>query len=98
MCIGPQADLPNPRQQLAEFRFAGKVCAQGQGVDEKPDHFFEFGATLAGNGRADDEIILPRNAEKQHIKSGQQRHVERHIVSPAKFAQRLVRAIGGLDE
>ena len=62
------------RQMLAEGG-AGRGCRpQGQRIDEKSDHGFGFDLRASGHRRPDDEILLLRPAQEEHLDERQQSH------------------------
>ncbi len=72
--VGAQRRLLHARQQGAEGRVVVQARAQDQGVDEEADEPFQLGEVPAGDGRADDDVVLARVARQQRLEGRQQRH------------------------
>ncbi len=72
--VGAQRHLLHLLEQLAEGGAALHLRAHHQGVDEEADEALQLTPLAAGDGRADDDVVLPRVARQQHLEGGQQRH------------------------
>ena len=58
MGVGVEDGLPGPREELPEAEVAGEVGAEDERVDEEADEAFGLGPGAAGDGRADDDVVL----------------------------------------
>ena len=74
MGICPQTHLTHPAQQFSECGIARQVRAQNQGVDKKPDQFFDLDAVTVGDGRTYDDVPLTCIAAEQYLEACQQQH------------------------
>jgi len=89
--VSAETGLAHARHQLAEGRVAREVCAQRQRVDEEADERLQLGARAAGDGRADDDVRLPRVACQQELEGREQRHEERRALRAAQRLKRVGR-------
>src|SRR5205814_332571 len=62
-----------------------EVGAQHEGVDEKPDQVFEFGAVASGGDGAHGDIGLPGPAAQQQLAGRHQRHEQGAVVAAAEL-------------
>ena len=77
------ANLP---QQLGAGGGRAEVGAHDQGVGEEADQRLELDAPAVGDGRADQDRVLPRVAVKEGLEGGQQRHEEGHALAAGEIA------------
>jgi hypothetical protein len=87
MGVGAQGCLPHPPQELNEGRVAAEIRTQGQQVDEEPHKLFRLSAVPVGHIRTDQNIGLPRQLGQQQLEGSQQRHKQRHALTPAHSPQ-----------
>src|SRR5262245_61178567 len=87
MHIRAECDFAYLRQQFGKGWITGEVVAQHQHVDEEADEVLGFTAISIGNAAADHNIFLPAIAMKQCLKSRQQRHKERYILTAAEVIE-----------
>ena len=80
-------------EQFAEARVARQVAAHDERVDEKPDQAFELGTTSPGDRCADGDIVLARVAVEEHLKCGQQRHVQSRALVSTEGSHRVERGL-----
>src|SRR5215217_3901998 len=78
-----QCYFSDSSHQLAEGWIAGEVRPQHERVDEEADQLFSLYKVAPRNGRADDEVRLPRVPIEQCLERRQQRHKERHSFTTA---------------
>ena len=86
--VGPQRDLADAAEQLAEARVARQVGPQRQHVHEEADQPLDLGAVPVGDRRADDDVVLAAVAVEQGLEGGQQRHEGRRALAPAERVER----------
>ena len=77
MGIGLERHLTDPAQEPREARLAGEIAAQHQGVDEQADQPFDFFPAAVGDGRADRDVVLARDAPQKRHERRRQGHVKR---------------------
>ncbi len=82
MRIRAQRRLLHAGQHGAEGRAVLQARAQDQGVDEEADEPFQLGEAPAGDGRADDDVLLPGVAGQQQLEGRQQHHEGRGALAP----------------
>src|SRR5690606_13353153 len=66
-----------------------EVGPEHQAVEEEADEALDLGAVAAGNGRADDDVLLRSVATEQDLEGGEQRHEERGALLAREAAERL---------
>ena len=82
----PQCDVTDTFEQFAKRRVARSVGAQDQHVEEAPDQSLELGSPPVDGRRPHRDVILPRDAAKQHDEGRQHGHEERaSALSPQLF-------------
>ena len=72
--VGSQGHGAHLRQQLAEGGVAGEIGAQHEGIGEEADEVLGFGLAAAGDGGADDDVLLAGVAVEQGLEGGQEGH------------------------
>src|SRR4026209_845899 len=85
--IRTQAHFLHSLQQLDKCRLAAQVNAQRQGVYEGSDQPFGVLIIPTGEWRADYDVVLPAIALEQSLKRGEERHEQRHALTPAQLLQ-----------
>ena len=71
MLVRVQNNFANMLEQRSETWIAGEVCAQHQRVDEESDKFFSFDTASAGDGCADDDVVLSGMTEQESFEGCQ---------------------------
>ena len=89
MRVRAQARLPNPPQQLAEPRGAGKIGPKDEGVHEKADQPLQLRPVPPRDGGAHDDVFLAAVAGQKDFVGGQQRHEQGRPLAPGQRRQRL---------
>src|SRR5947209_1386270 len=89
MRVSAEADLAHAPQKLAEGRAAREARPQHQRVDEEADERFEVLAVAPRDGRADDNVRLPRLPVEQNFEGREQRHEERRTLLAAEPPERV---------
>ncbi len=74
MVVGAERGVAHLREQLPERRLLLQPRAQDEGVDEEADERLGLTETAAGDGGADDDIVLAAVAGQHGLEGGQQRH------------------------
>ncbi len=87
--VGGERGLPHLLQQREERSARVDASAQGQVVDEEADEPFGPRVIPAGDGRADDEVVLSGVAVQQDLEGGQQRHERRRALPPREGLELL---------
>ena len=59
-------------------------------LTKKPISGFDLACGAAGDGRADDQIVLAAVAARAALEGGEQRHEQRRPCRPAQLAERRV--------
>ncbi len=86
--VSVQGDAAHAAQQLAQGGVAVEPGAQHQGVEEEADEALELGLVAAGDGRADDDVVLAGVAAEHELEGGQQSHEGRGALTAAQLRQR----------
>src|SRR5438477_9449354 len=94
MTEGTHDSLTHARQDFTEGGIAGEVRPQGQRVYERADQVLGLKHRAAGNGRTDDNVVLPAIAEEESLECRQQRHEHRYVFAAAELLE-LGREFGG---
>lgn len=71
---GIEGGLFDAFEELSEGGLSVELCAEGQGVDEESDEWFEFGACASGDGCTDGEVGLPCEACEEDLECGEECH------------------------
>src|SRR6185295_3049160 len=87
MGVSTERCLAHAFQQLSKLRFAGKVCAQHEGVGKKPYQRLQLLAASIRNRRAHNDVRLVGVTIEKGFESCQQRHEQSHPLLGAKFLQ-----------
>src|SRR6185295_4838338 len=88
--VSAERRFPHASEQFAEARIARKIRAQDECVEEETDEIFSLDAGATGDGRADVDLVLAVVAMEQGLKSGQQRHKQRHVLAQAERLERVL--------
>ncbi len=86
--VSVQGDAAHAAQQLAQGGVAVEPGAQHQGVEEEADQALELGLIAAGDGRADDDVVLAGVAAEHELEGGQQGHEGCGALTAAQLRQR----------
>ncbi len=92
--VGAQGGLTHLPQQLEEGQTAFSASAQHEGVDEEADEAFGLRMTAAGDGGADDDVLLAGIAGEQHLEGGQQQHEGRGALALGQGLEGLAQIAG----
>ena len=97
MRVGVERQVPHIPQQLPKRQIAGDIRSQHQGVHEGADQVLNLQPVTVGDGCADHQIPLLREAVKQAEKSGQEHHVERHSFTHTELLQAIHQRPGEIE-
>ncbi len=86
--VGPQGAFAHAGEELAERGRVVQARAQGQDVGEEADDAFQLGEAAAGDGGADDDVVLAGVAGQQGLEGGQQGHEEGDALLLAEVLER----------
>ena len=95
--VGSQGHGAHPPQQLAEGRIVREIRAQHEGIDEEADEVLGLGLVAAGDGRADDDVLLAGVAVEQGLESGQEGHERGDAGRPAQRFDLVEQPLGQCD-
>ncbi len=84
MGVGAERRLLHLSQQLPERHPGAQPRAQRERVHEEADQALQLDRPTAGDGRADDDVVLARVARHQDLERGEERHERRHPFTPAE--------------
>src|SRR5260221_1697274 len=84
MRVSGERNAANPSQQFPESRVSRQVAAQHERVEEKSNQLFRFNLRTPGDGRADENVLLPRVTQQQRLNRRQQQHEQRDVFLPAQ--------------
>ena len=85
---GPERRVAHRREQAAEGRIAGRPRPDHHRVDEEPDQALDLGPRAVGDRRADEQVLLSRDAREERREAGEEQHVERRPLPPRRLAER----------
>ena len=89
MGIRAQRGLSHFLEQIGERHVVANARAQHQGVHEKADQLLHLGARAPGNGRSNQDIILPRVAMQQDVEGREQSHEQGRVLAAAQVFDRF---------
>src|SRR5262245_27833896 len=93
-----QHRLTNLLQDLLEGEISAEVPSHDYRVDEITHDAGKFSPAPARGRRTYQDVFLTRVAVKQHLKSRQHHHVNRHALRPGQRRQLLGQVVGKLEE
>ncbi len=91
---GAEHGLAHPAEERREARPAGEVGADGDRVDEEADQRLELAVVAPGDGRAEDDVVLPGVAVEERLEGGEERDVGGQALLAAEREERA-RRLGG---
>ena len=86
--VGAERHLAHPPEQLAEGRSPERSVRSTSVLTKKPMSPSSLRLRAVGDGRADDDVVLPAVAMEQHLEGREQGHEQRDPFSPAHVEQR----------
>ncbi len=89
MAVGAQGHLAHAAEQLAERWIARHVLAERELGEKEADQRLDFGPAAVGVERADDQLVLPRQAVEQGRGQRHQGHEAGRALAPGELAQAL---------
>ena len=89
--------IAHPPERISESRITRKSNAQDQRVQEEADQSLNLCPRTAGNGRADDNVVLAAVPGKQQLKCREESHEERYAFTLAKSLDSLHQVRQKLD-
>ncbi len=87
--VGPQGDVADALQQLAEGGVPREVGAQHQGVEEEPDQPLGLHHAAAGDRRADQDVVGAAPAVEQDLGGGEEDHEQRGALAAGEGGEAL---------
>ncbi len=88
---GGERRVAHRREQAAEGRIAGRPRPDHHRVDEEPDQALDLRPRAVGDRRADEQVLLSRDAREERREAGEEQHVERRPLPPCRLAERRSR-------